>query len=42
MYELDNLNEADYSSFDDFWYAREEIRDNVKTAIEADFEDFLE
>ncbi len=42
LYELDNLNEADYSSFDDFWYAREEIRDNVKKAIEADFEDFLE
>lgn len=42
LYELDNLNEADYSSFDDFWIAREGIRDDVKKAIEVDFEDFLE
>ena len=27
---------------DDFWSAREEIRDTVKKAIEADFEDFCE
>jgi hypothetical protein len=40
--ELDNLNEADYPTLDDFLSAREEIRDAVKKAIEADFEDFLE
>lgn len=40
--ELDNLNEADYPTLDDFLSAREEIRDVVKRAIEADFEDFLE
>lgn len=40
--ELDNLNETNYPTLDDFLSAREEIRDTVKKTIEADFEDFLE